>query len=87
MIHVAVCDDLSAARIKIDTLLAPYKDSDSLSVHIFSSGEELLAFPDYASTFSIVFLDVEMGGISGLDVARNIQKKTKISLYFLLQVI
>ncbi len=82
MINIAVCDDLSASRIKIDTLLAPYKGPDSLAVYDFSSGEELLAFPNYASTFSIVFLDVEMGDISGLDVARDIREKNKDVIIF-----
>ncbi len=82
MIDIAVCDDLPASGIKIDTLLTPYKESNNLSVHIFSSGEELLAFPDYASTFSIVFLDIEMDGISGLDVARDIRKKNKDVIIF-----
>ena len=86
MIHIAVCDDLSASRMKIDNLLEPYKKSNSLSVHIFSSGEELLAFPNYAATFSIVFLDIEMGNISGLDVAYDIRQKNKNVIIFLLQV-
>lgn len=82
MIHIAVCDDLSASRTKIDNLLEPYKKPNSLSVHIFSSGEELLAFPNYAATFSIVFLDIEMGNISGLDVAYDIRPKNKNVIIF-----
>lgn len=82
MINIAVCDDLSVSRIRINDLLEPYKESNHLSVHIFSSGEELLAFPNYASIFSIVFLDVEMDGISGLDVARDIRGKNKDVIIF-----
>ncbi len=82
MIHIAVCDDLPASGIKIDNLLEPYKKANDLSVHLFSSGEELLAFPDYASAFSIVFLDIEMGAVSGLDVARNIRGKNKDAIIF-----
>lgn len=82
MINIAVCDDISAARIKIDDLLEPYKKTENLSVHIFSSGEELLAFPNYATAFSIIFLDVEMGGVSGLDVAADILEKNKDVIIF-----
>lgn len=82
MINIAICDDFSASRIKIDALLVPYKETNSLTVYGFSSGEELLAFPDYASTFSIIFLDVEMGDISGLDVARDIREKNKDAIIF-----
>lgn len=78
MIDIAVCVDFVDSQIKIDALLTPYKKSNDLSVHIFSSGEELLAFPDYASIFSIVFLDVEMNDILELDIARDIKKKIRI---------
>lgn len=77
MIHVAVCDDLVVSRAKIDNLFAPYKETNSLAVYDFSSGEELLAFPNYVTIFSIVFLDIEMGDISGLDVARNLREKSR----------
>lgn len=82
MIHIAVCEDLLAYRNKIDNLLAPYKESYNLSIHLFSSGEEMMAFPDYATIFSIIFLDIEMGEISGLDVARDIRDKNKDVIIF-----
>lgn len=83
MIDIAVCVDLVGAHTKIDALLTPYKKSNDLSVHIFSSDEELLAFPNYASTFSIVFLDIEMNGISELEIARDIKKKNGDVIIFL----
>lgn len=82
MINIAVCDDINYSRIQIDKLLEPYKEKNNLSVHLFSSGEELLAFPDYASVFPIFFLDIELGGISGIDVACNIREKNTNAIIF-----
>lgn len=82
MIHIAVCDDIAASREKITNLLELYKEADKLCIHTFSSGEELLSFPNYAETFSIVFLDIEMGGVSGLDVAADIREKNQDTIIF-----
>lgn len=82
MIHVAVCDDIAASRDKIANLLEAYKESDNLCIHTFSSGEELLSFPNYAETFSIFFLDIEMGDISGLDAAAAIREKNQDTIIF-----
>ena len=82
MINIAVCADLPATRIEIDNLLTPYKEFNNLDVRCFSSGEDLLSFPDYAYTFSIIFLYIEMNGISGFEVARDIRKKNKDVIIF-----
>lgn len=82
MIKIAVCDDCPAYRNKIEQLIFPYNKNDSISVNAFSSGEELLAFPDYASFFDIIFLDVEMSGVSGLDIAKEIREKSRDVIIF-----
>lgn len=80
-LRIAVCDDDTTDRLSIVTLLQKYLDkTDHVAViDQFSSGEELLAAG--AENYGIVFLDIFMNGLSGMDTARAIYRentRTKI---------
>lgn len=68
--RIAVCDDDRAIREEISRLIkeqAPEED-----VVAYQSGEEMI---NAGEDFDISFLDIEMGEISGMDVARHIREK------------
>lgn len=76
MKKIAVCDD-------DETLLCVMKEilqslEKTFQIDFFQSGEDLLSRPQ---DYEIIFLDIDMKGISGIDTARKIRiynKRTKI---------
>lgn len=67
---IAVCDDDKAAREHIISLIK--EQIPDAKIMAFATGEEML---EAQNNFSISFLDVEMGEISGMDVANHIRQK------------
>ena len=74
MIYIAICDDdeefLKELEEKVLTFFS--NQTESCKVITFSSGKELLA--QDSQTFDLLFLDICMPGLSGLDLANAIRK-------------
>lgn len=72
---IAVCDDDKATREQIISLIK--EQAGYAQITEFATGEELLKQQEH---FDIYFLDVKMGEMSGMDVAKHIrcrqEKKT-----------
>lgn len=69
---IAICDDSSIFREQLHKELREYFCSLDVSIQPFSSGEALLQ--GAAKTgYDIIFLDIEMEGIDGLETARQIR--------------
>lgn len=71
---IAICDDLETERQTLRNALTNFFDREGMQVQLceFTSGEALLKSftPD---TYSLVFLDVYMGGITGVETAQKIR--------------
>lgn len=81
---IAICDDeelfIENTKHLINSILV---DIGMCSITAFSSGEELLE-QHYKEKFDIIFLDIEMSGISGIETARKIRSNdTKVIIVFL----
>lgn len=75
MIKVAVADD---EQKELDTLCGFFKKlqaevCEEIAVSTFTSGEALLA--EYDHSFDLICLDIDMGGKTGMDTAREIRRK------------
>lgn len=85
MINVAIVDDEKEERRRLQECLqyVTEKTGKAFSVTEFTSGERLLGHYDPSSGFDILFLDIEMNGMDGLEVARKIRKidKTVIIIF------
>jgi two-component system LytT family response regulator len=79
-IRVLVVDDEPLARLGITTRLSAY--SDMLVVGECSSGEEARAKIPQVSP-DLMFVDVEMPGISGLDLLRELPREQARCIVFL----
>ena len=79
-IRVLVVDDEPLARLGITTRLSAY--SDMLVVGECSSGEEARAKIPQVSP-DLIFVDVEMPGISGLDLLRELPREQARCIVFL----
>ena len=68
--YIAVVDDEKVIREDICELIE--KQRPESSVEAFSTGEELLASE---GRFDIVFLDIQMDGMNGIEAARSLRKR------------
>lgn len=79
MFRIAICDDVVLERELLYLLLQKCADRQMISQ--FGSGEELLASHEH---FDLVFLDIFMGGITGMETARCLlEKSPKTRIVFL----
>ena len=68
--RIAVCDDEKILRKQLSAYIKSY--SDKSSVDEYENGWELLNSHVY---YDIIFLDIEMPGINGMDVAEILRNK------------
>lgn len=78
MFKIAICDDDKAVCAQIEHILLDYCDRRlKLDIEVFYTGESLLAFLTAGNTFDMIYLDIEMGKTSGVEVGRQIRKFLK----------
>lgn len=75
MYKVAICDDvIQVCALIEDTLLAYGKENGiRIQTEVFYDGESLSAYMNKGNTFDLIYLDIEMGTHSGIDVSRDIR--------------
>ncbi|MCH5275895.1 MAG: response regulator transcription factor [Lachnospiraceae bacterium] len=77
--EIAVCDDEVIIREQIGQFIK--KRVPDCNIGLYATGEELLAA---GKIFDLVFLDIQMEGISGMETARVLrQKQEEILLIFI----
>lgn len=81
--NIAICDDDKGFRDNLEKHLNNYFKDKSLALNIyhFSSGENLL---DSDLLFDLIFLDVEMGKMSGIDTGRRLKINNPHSIIFII---
>ena len=79
MINIAICDDEKAICSQLENILLEYSNSAYLKidVSIFYNGESLLDYLNQGNFFDLIFLDIELGQINGVEVGRQIRKVLK----------
>lgn len=73
MINIAICDDDKKIVEQIKKYIMEYRKAES-KVKTYSSGEELL---EAKLNFEIIFLDIDMTGINGIETAKKIRNHDK----------
>ncbi|MBR2407808.1 MAG: response regulator transcription factor [Lachnospiraceae bacterium] len=76
MLKIAVVDDEKSVAAQTERLLTETCRELQLEaeVDVFGSGEEAVCFLNNAKVYHLVFLDIEMGDCSGIDVSRFIRE-------------
>lgn len=80
MINIAICDDEISVAKEIEDLIKSITNSQIYNTNIFVDGDNFLK-TDY-SKYDIVFLDIEIGSISGIDIALKLRKVNDSSIIF-----
>lgn len=73
MIKIAVCDDEKQIRLRLLTIIQQYFDEIGREVWLagFKKGQELL---NAKMRFDIIFLDIEMPELNGIETAKKLRK-------------
>lgn len=79
MFHIAICDDEEYFRIREKNIISKYMEKNKMryEIDLFSSGQELLSMNNMASKYNMIFLDVNMEKMDGIETARRIRKFSK----------
>ena len=81
MLKIALCDDNPTELKRIEDLVCEYKSASKENVYYesFSSPVDFLAKISSGGFFDLIFLDVLMPVINGIDVAKEIFKYNKLT--------
>lgn len=79
MVYIAICDDEKYFRIREKQLIKKYmeKKACKCKIDVFHSGKEILELKKTISQYNIIFLDINMEEIDGIETAKEIRKITK----------
>ncbi|MCI8966407.1 MAG: response regulator transcription factor [Lachnospiraceae bacterium] len=75
MIQTAVCDDEPFYREKISSLVKQYFEKHDLdhAIHLYPSGEAFLARHENTVKYDVVFMDISMKALDGIQTAARIR--------------
>lgn len=75
MLRIAICDDDDFICAEIEDFILSHKNiiRTQVETNVFLSGEKLLYFIENEHAFDLIFLDIELGMLTGLDVGREIR--------------
>lgn len=73
--RIAICDDQDIFLLKLKQYLENYYKSMDVIIDTFKSGEEFLK--KYNSKYEVIFLDIEMGKLNGIETAKKLRGSNK----------
>lgn len=79
MLRIGICDDSAEARLGLRAMLERLLDKRAVECQIyeFSSGEGLLGWMEkHTGEIDLVFLDIEMGGMNGMEAAKALRERS-----------
>lgn len=76
MFRIAICDDESCFLLQEKALIISYMKRNGYDCRIdaFSSGRGLLALRDEVKQYDIIFLDINMEELDGLETAKEVRR-------------
>ena len=74
MLQIAICDDILEQTVMLQKYIRQFceKNGAEFKLHLYTTGAELLYDVE---KFDIVFLDIEMPGLDGIQTGRKIREK------------
>lgn len=79
MIKIAICDDDKTICSQIERILLKYSGRDYLKteIKVFFNGESLLEYMRIGNEFDLIYLDIEMNKLDGVEVGKQVRKILK----------
>ena len=76
MLNIALCDDEKYFSEDLKCIVSKYMDSKDFPYKIwqFPSGREFAALGGAVSGFQIVFVDIDMRSLNGIEAAKSLRK-------------
>jgi DNA-binding LytR/AlgR family response regulator len=77
MLNIAICDDDEYICSIIEGIIIDFKKKSEIEirVEVFYSGEKLIEYLKNEDKFDLIFLDIELGNTTGIEVASHIRNK------------
>lgn len=77
MLRVAICDDNNAVCSEIEELILSFAKINFIDIviEVFFNGYDMIRFIETTHQFDLIFLDIELGGITGIEVGDIIRNK------------
>lgn len=77
MFKIAICDDEQVICSRIENIILDYAEmsNEKIDTQVFYSGEEFRKFLEMGQNFDLVFLDIEMKTLNGIEVGRQIREE------------
>ncbi len=75
MLRIAICDDNTAICSEVENMVLEYqeKSMEDIDVNVFHSGKALIEFIEKEHEFDLIFLDIEIGDMTGVEVGSKIR--------------
>ncbi len=79
MFRIAICDDEDFICSEIEQLILDYcvVNLIKIDIEVFTSGEELCNFMNNGEGYDLIFLDIELKNINGIEVGKIIRDEMK----------
>lgn len=76
MIDIAICDDNIHICSEIENILLKYQKINYLkfNIDVFSDGKNFIKHLDLGNKYQILFLDIEIGNITRVDIGKYIRQ-------------
>ncbi len=88
MLRIAVCDDVPFYVEKLSESINGWAKQRRMNIQLkkYRNGEEVLLDFEVDGDFTAIFMDIELGGVSGMETAAQIRRKNQwVSVVFVSQ--
>lgn len=77
MLKIAVCDDDNYVCTEIEQMILDYsiKSNIKVDIDIFYDGKDLISYIENEYSFDLIFLDIELGTTTGIEVGNRIRNE------------
>lgn len=77
MLKIAICDDNSSICSELEKIIIEYGKTSivKFDIEIFNTGESLIEYIKNEHKFDLIFLDIELGDTTGIQVGSKIRKE------------